>query len=136
MSEMASGLPVPANEPGQALQTPVSADTVQLVTRIERAIKQRRDSDTELMNYWLYFFLVSWVTFGIYGLVLFFKRISRIDGFTARKRDYYRSLIDWTERYAEERSTEDQVHHELSDLREDVQAAYKGDLREIKAGIS
>src|SRR2546421_2746649 len=108
MTEMASGLPIPANQPTPATQSPASADTTQLVTRIDRAVKQRRDSDTTLMNYWLYFFLVSWVTFGIYGLVLLFKRIGRIDGFTIRKRDYYRSLVDWTERYAQERGAEDQ----------------------------
>jgi len=109
---------------------------VQSVTNLDRAIKMRRDSDTQLMNYWLYFFLVSWVTFGIYGLVLFFKRTGRIDGFSARKQLYYTSLLEWTERYARQQNNEDAVHHQIADMRSEVERAYKTDLRPIKAGIS
>jgi hypothetical protein len=130
-------VPDPGDEPAAVAaqaarpQTPATADMTQLVTRIDRAVKQRRDSDTTLMNYWLYFFVVSWVTLGIYGLVLFFKRIGRIDKFTSRKRDYYSSLIDWTERYAQQQGKQDAVHHELQDLRGEIAAAYKGNLRPI-----
>lgn len=115
---------------------PAGADMVQAVTRIDRAIKERRDTDTTLINYWLYFFVVSWATLGIYGIVLFFKRIGRIDGFSARKRAYYESLIDWTERYARQHGKEDGVHHVLEDMRTEVAAAYKGDLRRLNAGLS
>jgi hypothetical protein len=117
-------------------RTPESADMTQVVTRIDRAIKDRRDSDTTLINYWLYLFLVSWLTWGIYGLVLFFKRIGRIDRFSERKRPYYEALTDWTERYAQQQGKEDDVHHMLSDMRSDVSAAYKGNLRKINAGLS
>lgn len=134
-TEIAPAAPaVPA--PVQESQTPVSADMVQAVTRIDRSIKERRDSDTILMNYWLYFFLVSWVTFGIYALVLFFKRITRIDGFSERKRSYYEALIDWTERYSQQQGKEDEVHHMLGDMRSEIQAAYNGNLRKINAGLS
>lgn len=109
---------------------------VQSVTVLDRAIKQRRDTDTVLMNWWLYFFLVSWVTFGIYSLVLFFKRITRIDGFSERKRGYYTALLQWSERYAQEQGKEDSVHHDLADLRNEVDVAYRGDMRPIKAGLS
>ena len=34
-----------------------------------QAIKGRRDTDVVFINYWLYFFLVSWVTFGIYAII-------------------------------------------------------------------
>jgi hypothetical protein len=117
-------------------QTPASADMVQTVTRIDRAVKQRRNSDTTLMNYWLYLFVVSWVTLGIYGIVLFFKRIGRIDGFSERKQPYYEALVEWTERYSRQQGKEDQVHHDLADLRSELAVAYKGDLRKINAGIS
>lgn len=149
MSDISPGVPaVPPNAdsaldatveaaaPPAAPQTPASADMVQSVTLLDRAIKQRRDSDTTLVNYWLYFFLLSWVTFGIYGIYLFFKRIGRIDGFTARKQSYYTALIDWTERYARQQGKEDAVHHDLTDMRGDVEVSYKGSLRPIKAGIS
>lgn len=121
----------PATAPG-----PASADMVQLVTRIDRAVKQRRDVDTQLMNYWLYLLLVSWVTLGIYGVILFFKRIGRVDGFTGRKRAYYDALVEWTRRYAQQQGKEDDVHHELSDLHEEIGAAYGGDLRPVRAGMS
>jgi hypothetical protein len=149
MSDMTAGAPPePAAEPlnlgagtsqplpAAASTSPASADMVQSVTTLDRSIKQRRDSDTPLINYWLYFFLVSWVTFGIYGLVLFFKRISRIDRFTERKQPYYRALVEWTERYARQQGTEDQVHHQIADLRSELDRAYKGDLRKLNAGVS
>jgi uncharacterized protein DUF4234 len=119
-----------------AFQEPTSADLMQSVTRIDRAVKERRDSDTTLINYWLYFFLVSWVTFGIYSLVLFFKRINRIDRFSARKQAYYEGLLDWTERYADQRGKRDEVQSLLEDARHEVKAAYNGDLKPIKAGVS
>jgi uncharacterized protein DUF4234 len=115
---------------------PASADLMQAVTMIDRGVKERRDTDTILMNYWLYFFLVSWVTFGIYTIVLFFKRINRIDGFSSRKGVYYNAVIDWTERYARQQGKEDAVHHLLGDMRSEVQAAYGGDMRRIGAGVS
>jgi hypothetical protein len=117
-------------------QIPASADMVQSVTTLDRAIKQRRDSDTTLINYWLYFFIVGPFTLHIYTIILFFKRIGRIDGFTARKQAYYTSLAEWTERYARQQGKEDTIHHDLADLRSEVDAAYKGDLRPINAGVS
>jgi hypothetical protein len=117
-------------------QVPASADMVQSVTNLDRSIKQRRDTDVHLVNFWLYFFLLSWITFGIYTIYLFFKRIGRIDGFSSRKGLYYTSLLDWTERHARQQGREDAVHHDIEDLRIEVEAGYKGDLRPIKAGIS
>lgn len=127
-----SSLPEAAPEGGVA----ASADRVHAVTRVDRAIKERRDSDTLLINYWLYFLLVSWVTIGIYGLVLFFRRIGRVDRFSERKRAYYEAVIDWTEMYAEQQRKKDEVHHVLSDMRLDIGDAFKGPLRKINAGVS
>lgn len=140
MSDEMTGPPVPADEGGAPAtashQGPASADMVQLVTRLDRAIKERRDTDVQLVNWWLYVLLLSWVTFGIYGLYLYFKRITRIDRFSERKRAYYEAIIQWTERYAQQVGKEDQVHHQLADLRSQVDAAYKGNLRKINAGLS
>ena len=109
---------------------------VQSVNVLDRSIKQRRESDTSLINWWLYTLLVGPVTFHIYTIVLFFKRIGRIDGFSARKHAYYDSLLEWTERYARQLNREDAVHHELADLRSEVNAAYSGNLRKLNAGTS
>jgi hypothetical protein len=109
---------------------------VHTVTTIDRAIKERRDVDTELVNWWLYILLLSWITFGIYGIVLFFKRINRIDGFSRRKSVYYEGVIEWTQRYARQQGKEDAVHHQLDDLRGEVRHAHRNDLKPINAGIS
>lgn len=133
--EMATGSSA-APTPARQGQIPVSADIAQAEAKIERGIKQRRTSDITLINYWLYVFIVAPVTLGIYGLVLFFKRINRIDGFSDRKRLYYEALIDWTELHSQQKGKEDEVHHMLGDMRSEVQVAYSGDLRKIKAGMS
>jgi hypothetical protein len=109
---------------------------VHTVTTIDRAIKERRDVDTELVNWWLYILLLSWITFGIYSIVLLFKRINRIDGFSRRKSAYYAGVIEWTQRYARQQGKEDAVHHQLDDLRGEVTRAYQNDLKPIKAGLS
>jgi Inner membrane component of T3SS, cytoplasmic domain len=113
-----------------------SADLIQSVTRLDRAIKDRRESDVELTNWWLATLLLSWVTFGIYALRSFFKRMSRIDAFSRRKRVYYESLLEWTQRKAAAAGEGDLVHNELLDLRDDVAHAYEHDLRPIEAGPS
>jgi hypothetical protein len=122
--------------PATGQQAPASADMMQLVTKLDRAIKERRDADVNLVNWWLYALVLSWVTFFIYPLYLFFKRITRIDRFSERKRAYYDALIGWTERYARQVGKEDEVHHQLADLRSEMDAAYKGNLRNINAGLS
>jgi hypothetical protein len=117
-------------------QGPFGPDMSYTVTRIDRAIKERRDSDKILINFWLYFFIVNPVTFGIYGIVLFFQTIGRIDRFSERKHMYYEELVTWSARYAQQESREDDVHDMLTDMRSDIQAAYRGNLRKVNAGIS
>jgi hypothetical protein len=113
-----------------------NADLVQSVTQIDRAIKLRRDNDVSLINWWLYVLLVSWVTFGIYAIVLFFKRIHRIDRFSQRKRAYYDGVLEWTERQAIQRGQGAVVHNDIADMRSEVDRAYQKDLRPINAGLS
>jgi hypothetical protein len=109
------------------------ADIIQSVTKIDRAIKARTESDTVLINYWLYLFLVSWVTLGIYSIILYFKRIGRIDRFSERRRAYYDAAIEWTELYAQQQGKEADVHYVLSDMRGEIDAAYTRKLRPINA---
>ena len=113
-----------------------NADLVQSVTQIDRAIKLRRDNDVSLINWWLYVLLVSWITFGIYAIVLFFKRIHRIDRFSQRKRAYYDGVLEWTDRQAIQRGQGAVVHNDIADMRSEVDRAYQKDLRPINAGVS
>jgi hypothetical protein len=119
-----------------AATAPASADIAQLVNRIDRSIKARRESDQTFINYWLYLFVVSWVTLGIYGIVLYYRRMARIDRFSERKLAYYRALTQWTERYSQQQGAEDSVHHLLGDMSSEIAAAEKGDLRQINATVS
>jgi Domain of unknown function (DUF4234) len=131
--------PDPLLTPGPMLPAvmqapPASADIVQTVTAVDRSVKARRDVDVALINWWLYFLLVAPFTLGIYAIVMFFKRINRIDGFSARKIGYYNAVLDWTERHAAAAGRSDTVHHDVADLRAEVQAARGGALKPIKAG--
>jgi hypothetical protein len=125
---------VPAKPPAATGST--STDLVQSVTRLEGAIKARRDSDVQLVNWWLYVLVLSWVTLGIYIIYNYYKRMARVDGFTRRKQPYYRALLEWTEREAESSGEADAIHHQIADLGGEVTRAYEKNLRPIKAGIS
>jgi len=109
---------------------------IQAVQKIERSIRERRDTDVPLINYWLYIFLLSWITLGIYSIVLFFKRIGRIDKFIARKREYYEGIIDFTEKYSKENNKDDELHHDIQDLKNMYEDNYEKKIKEIKAGLS
>lgn len=109
---------------------------IQAVQRVERSIRERNTTDVSLINFWLYLFLLSWLTFGIYPIILFFKRIGRIDKFILRKRDYYESVIDYTEKYAREKNKYEECHSQIQDLKNLYQDKFTGEIKEIKAGIS
>ena len=108
---------------------------IQAVQKVERSIKERRDVDVPLMNWWLYYF-VNLVTCGIYGLVVFFKRTGRVDKFIIRKKDYYQGVLDYTEKYSQENGSYDNIRNDLTDLKELVNDAFTRDIKEIHAGIS
>jgi hypothetical protein len=135
MSEQDPPLPE-AVTTSAASASPLGADMAHTVNKLDRSIKVRRDVDEPLINWWLYILLVSWVTFGIYSIYLFFKRINRIDGFSERKKAYYDAVLEWTERQAAGTGQTDTVHHQLTDLKSSVAHAYDTDLRPIKAGLS
>jgi len=109
---------------------------IQAVQKIERTIKERRDVDVPFMNWWLYFLVVNPVTFGIYGIVMFFKKTGRVDKFIARKTAYYQSILDYSEKYSQENNRYDEVRNDLNDLKSNVNAVFSKDIKEIKAGIS
>lgn len=108
----------------------------QAVQRVDRFVKERRETDKPLVSWTLYFLLLSWVTFGIYPLVVFVRRISRADAFAARKYNYYTSVLDYTKQYAEECGKSDLVHAKLGDVESELKTAFDGNLRPIKAGVS
>lgn len=131
MTDLEPVAPTPPQPPHAS-----SADMIGTVTKLDRAVKQRREDDTALTNWWLYMLLLSWITIGIYGIYLFFKRIVRIDAFSARKRAYYEAVLEWTERYAANQGKADTVRHGLADAGEEIRRAYANELKPINAGLS
>ncbi len=103
----------------------------QEIHRIERSIKERMFVDRPLVNFWLYFFLLSWLTSGIMGLVLYFQKIIRIDKFFLRKRDYYASVIGYTEKYAQENGRYEEVSNDITALQNMYETNYIAKINEI-----
>jgi hypothetical protein len=141
MTEVEGGSVVPseiarAEVRGESPSQPPAADMVHTVTKLDRAIKVRRDTDVPLINWWLYILLLSWVTFGIFGLYLLYRRVDRVDRFSDRKHAYYDAVLEWTDREADARGREPEIHHQVGDLKNEVATAYKGSLRPVNAGLS
>ena len=122
--------------PASTGTTAVSAATIQAVQHVERAIKDRHETDRSLINWWLYLLLVNPITFGIYGIFLYFKRIGRINGFIARKQRYYSGVVDYTQRYAEERGLAAGVQSEMNDLQLAAAEAFSSRLKPIRPWFS
>jgi len=108
---------------------------IQSVLRIERAVKERRDVDVPLVNWWLYILLLNWITGGIYSIYLFFKRAGRINKFIRRKRDYYLAILEYTEKYSQEKNKYNNLRNEINDLK-DYTNNYIAKVKELKAGLS
>src|ERR1019366_8553213 len=77
-----SSMPVGLGAPGGALYFPA-------VPQIESAVRERLNTDRPLIGWGLYFFLLSWVTFGIYSIIIFYRRLNRVELFRQRKMRYY-----------------------------------------------
>ncbi len=108
----------------------------QEVLGIEQSIRDRNDSDKVLVNYWLYFFLLSWITFGIMGLVLFFQRIGRIDKFINRKKSYFEGLVNYCEQTAKEKNKYNELSTQINKLRNVYEYDFLENNKTINAGLS
>ncbi|MCF8357161.1 MAG: DUF4234 domain-containing protein [Prolixibacteraceae bacterium] len=108
----------------------------QEVLRIERSVRERNETDKVLINYWLYLFLLSWITFGIMAIVLFFQRISRIDKFINRKKDYYDGLIIYSEQIAKEKGKYEELSTQINNLRDVYEHDFLKNNKKINAGLS
>lgn len=109
---------------------------MQSVQKIERNIKERIEVDVPLINWWLNILIVTPVTLGIYSIILFFKKTSRVDKFIIRKKEYYQNVIEYTERFAQEKGTYDDTRNEIEDLKFLMTNAFNSKIKEIKGGIS
>lgn len=108
----------------------------QEVLRIERSVKDRNDSDKVLINYWLYFFLLNWITLGIMSLVLFFQRIGRVDKFINRKKSYFEGLINYCEQISKEKNKYDELSTQINKLKTVYEYDFLQKNKPINAGLS
>jgi hypothetical protein len=109
---------------------------IQAVQQVERYVRERRDTDEKFVGWGLYFFLLSWVTFGVYSIVIFYKRLNRADLFRNRKEKYYQAVLDFTRQHAEEAGTYDRVHDQIKDLDGYVKDRFTIEHKPINAGLS
>src|SRR5688572_12638316 len=108
----------------------------QAAQRVERFIKERRATNEILVSWPLYYFVLSWLTLGIYPIVVWWKRVARADAFRDRKEAYYNALIEYTSQRAEGAGRLDAVHNELADLSGEVKVAFNDRMRPINPGLS
>jgi Domain of unknown function (DUF4234) len=109
---------------------------IQATQQVERFVRERRDTDQKLVGWGLYFFLLSWVTLGIYPIIVFYQRINRADLFRNRKENYYRAVLDFTRQHAEETGTYDALHDQIDDLDAHVKERFTIEHKPINAGLS
>ena len=107
--------------------------TVQSVTALEASVRARTDTDTRFINWWLYMFLLSWLTLGIAAIYYFVKRISRVDEYSRRKQDYYAALITFTERYGQASDQRVKADPVVRDMQSALEWGEKHHLRPIGA---
>lgn len=121
----------PPPGPGQAQPAVLPA-----LAQIQRYIRERRDTDRPLIGWGIYFFLLAWLTLGIYPIVIFYKRLNRADMFRERRQHYYDAVVKFTNEYAEQTSQLDAVHHDTDDLASYVKERFSEVHRPIKAVLS
>lgn len=103
----------------------------QEVLQIERSIKERREWDVKLTNFWLTMLILSPITLGIYPLVLLFKQIIRVDKFIQRKRKYYSAVINYTEKYLKENNYFDEYQHKFNELKNSYNDIFLRECKEL-----
>ena len=94
----------------------MTAIPVQAVQQVDRYIHSRRETDRPLVGWGLYFFLLSWITFGIYPMIVFYRRMNRAEQFRLRKQNYYNATLAFTSQYAEEIGEYGAVRDTVDDL--------------------
>ncbi|MGP3926581.1 DUF4234 domain-containing protein [Streptomyces sp. 8N616] len=111
-------------------------EQIQAVQQVDRYVHERRFTDQRLISWALYFFLLSWVTLGIYPIYLFYRRLDRADRFRNRRMHYYNAVIAATRQYAELNGQYGAAHEDLDDLQRFVKERFTDEHKPIQAGLS
>ena len=124
------------SSPPRARPLGAQMEQLQAVQQVDRYVHERRATDQTFVGWGIYFFLLSWVTLGIYVIVMFYRRLNRADLFRDRRMHYYNAVIDASKQYAEERGQYDACHDDLHDLQRFVKERFEDEHKPIKAGLS
>ncbi|WP_274562025.1 DUF4234 domain-containing protein [Streptomyces spiramyceticus] len=111
-------------------------EQIQAVQQVDRYVHERRFTDQRLVSWALYFFLLSWVTLGIYSIIVFYRRLNRADLFRERRAHYYSAVINATRQYAELNEQYGAAHEDLDDLQRFVKERFTDEHKPIQAGLS
>ncbi|MCH6161684.1 DUF4234 domain-containing protein [Streptomyces marispadix] len=111
-------------------------EQVQAVQRVDRYVHERRFTDQSLTSWALCFFLLSWITLGIYPVYLFYRRCDRADRFRIRRLHYYDAVVEATRQYAELTGRYETCQEELGDLQRFVKERFVDEHKPIRAGLS
>jgi hypothetical protein len=111
-------------------------ERIPAVQQVDRFVHRRRFTDRILVSWPLYFFILSWVTLGIYSLLIAYRRWERADLFRQRRVHYYDAVIAATRQYAEESGQYGPAHDDLDDLQRFVTERFEDEHRPINAGAS
>lgn len=117
-----------ASEPTPLVTAQTRAAMMLSVVALERSVKERRDREAPLLNWWVATFILSPLTANIYGLVMWFKMVIRVNEFRRRRRDYYEAVIDFSARYADAAGKLDVVRDDLRRLELDGCEALDADV--------
>lgn len=130
--------PVPDQPAGRQPSFPARPipDVLPALPKIERYIRERRKTDRPLIGWGVYYFLLTWLTLGIYVIAVFYQRLNRVDMFARRRLDYYRSVVEYTTEYAEQTARLDLVHSDADDLAAYVKERFATVNRPINASLS
>ena len=109
---------------------------MQEILEIEKSIKQRRESDIKLTNFWVTILLLSPVTLGIYPVIQGYKQIARIDKFIQRKRKYYEGTVNYTEKYLKENNCYDEYQYKCNELRDSYKENFLKECKELNYFLS
>ncbi|HEU5023784.1 MAG TPA: DUF4234 domain-containing protein [Spirillospora sp.] len=111
-------------------------EQIQAVQQVDRYVHERRVTDQKLVDWGIYFFLLTWVTLGIYIVVTFYRRLNRTDMVRDRRLHYFDAVIAATRQYAERNGHYDAVKNELDDLERYVRERFEDEHRRVQAGLS
>ncbi len=106
---------------------------LQHLVKLERAVRDRAETDKPLVSWWLYFLLLSWITLGIYVLVVFFQRIKRRDSHFERMKALFAAAVENTKEVADAKNVD--ISNEISDIEHTLKQTNNELLKPKGAGL-